>query len=95
MPLKPLRTKERLDEIKKHPRTAYLYAKYTLKEPWPMAESIIKKDAQTAALYAADVLKRRWPEAEPTIKQKEVTWSLYKNLLLLNDISMNNTNINE
>lgn len=95
MPLKPLRTKERLHEIKKHPRTAYLYAKYTLKGPWPMAESVIKKDAQTAALYAADVLKRRWPEAEPTIKQKEVTWSLYKNLLLLNGISMNNTEVNE
>jgi len=95
MPLKPLRTKERLDEIKKHPRTAYLYAKYTLKRPWPLGESVIMKDAQTAALYAADVLKRRWPEAEPTIKQKEVHWSLYKNLLFDNGISMINTVINE
>jgi hypothetical protein len=94
MPLKPLRTKERLQEIKKHPRTAYLYAKYTLKAPWPLGESVIKKDPQIAALYAAYVLKRRWPEAEPMIKQKEVHWSLYKNLLFEFGITTNNK-INE
>ena len=81
--------------ITKEPESAYLYASNILNRAWPEAEPYIMKDPFLAYKYARLVLKKRWPEAEPTIKQKEVTWSLYKNLLLLNDISMNNTDKNE
>ena len=74
MPLKPINTKERFEEVKKHPGLAYLYAKDTLKRRWPEVEPLIMAEPSFAALYARDVIKNRWVEAEPII-MKDYAWA--------------------
>jgi hypothetical protein len=67
MPLKPVNTKARLENLKKWPYHAFFIAKDTIKGRWPAAEPYIKDDARYAYFYAKDIIKGRWPEAEPVI----------------------------
>lgn len=67
MPLKPLKTKHRLEELKHNPIRAFNYALLTLKGRWPEAEPYIMQHASTAVNYANEILKQPWPEAEPYI----------------------------
>jgi hypothetical protein len=47
MPLKPIKTKERLERVKKDPGLAYYFAKDVIKERWPEAEPTIKQKEVT------------------------------------------------
>ena len=67
MPLKPINTKHRLEELKHNPKRAFNFALITLKGRWPEAEPYIMKDASSAVNYAHQILKQPWPEAEPYI----------------------------
>jgi len=68
MPLKPINTKERMQDVKNNPELAFRYAYKVLKKRWPAAEPIIMKHAKAAYNYAHEILKqKRWPEAEPYI----------------------------
>lgn len=78
MPLKPIKTKDRLDKVKHNPEKAVEYAFETIKGPWPEAEPFIMKHGRSAFLYALHVLKHRWPEAEPFIKKHKIMWSNYR-----------------
>jgi hypothetical protein len=63
--------------IKKSPREAYLYARYTIKDRWEEAEPYIMKSPMYAARYAKDVMRCKWEEAEPVIKRHIVWWYDY------------------
>ena len=78
MPLKPINTKERMQDVKNDPELAFRYAYKVLKKRWPAAEPIIMKHAGAAYDYAIYVLQKRWPEAEPTIKKDKIGWDSYK-----------------
>ena len=67
MPLKPINTKHRLEELKHNPKRAFFFALITLKGRWPEAEPYIMKDATSAVNYAHEILKQPWPGAEPYI----------------------------
>ena len=57
MPLKPINTKHRLEELKHNPRRAFYFALITLKGRWPEAEPYIMKDASAAVNYSHEILK--------------------------------------
>ncbi len=63
--------------IMKHPRYAYLYAKFVLERPWPEAEPYIMKESGIAYWYTKLVLKRPWPEAEPAIMKDPYHATVY------------------
>ena len=84
MPLKPIKTKDRLDVIKKDPQSAYLYSKKILNGRWTEAEPYIMQDPFYAYVYAKHVLKQRWPEAEPYI-MKNPTWAYQYALYVIKD----------
>ena len=68
--------------IMKHPRYAYLYAKFVLERPWPEAEPVIMKDPCYTYYYVKYVLNRPWPEAEPYImKDSFYAWWYASNIL--------------
>jgi len=67
MPLKPLKTKGRLEKIMRNPVAAAQYAIKVLQKKWPEAEPYILQDGWASCLYARSVIKRRWPEAEQAI----------------------------
>lgn len=78
MPLKPIKTKGRLNNIIKNPRAAIDFAINILKKRWPAAESVIMKDPFSAYNYANTVLKKtRWPEAEQYIMKDPDAAALY------------------
>ena len=80
MPLKPVNTKARLENLKKGPYHAYHIAKDTIKGRWPEAEPYIKNDARWAYFYARDIIKGKWPEAEPVIMNSR--WAVaYLNMI--------------
>lgn len=67
MPLKPIKTKDRLQKIKKDPLEVLNFCKYKLNGGrWPEAEPFIlkKRDPIWALFYARDIIQGRWPEAE-------------------------------
>jgi hypothetical protein len=64
MPLKPLKTKERLDALKNNPKALLAFCKDVLKAPWPEAEPYILKDTMVAMHYAYHVKQKLWPELE-------------------------------
>jgi len=70
MPLKPIKLKDRLQKIKKHPFDILNFCRDNLNNGrWPGAEPFILKneDPFWALAYARDVIQGRWPEAEPRI----------------------------
>ena len=73
MALKPIKTKDRLEKLKKDPKGASYYAFYVKKRRWPEAEPYIMKDPGVAIDYATKVIKHRWPEAEPYIMKDVYT----------------------
>jgi len=56
-----------LAAIASHPRYAYLYALYVIKDRWPEAEAAIASDPQYAYRYAIHVIKDRWTAGEAAI----------------------------
>ena len=68
MPLKPIKTKPRIEEIKNDPEKATMYAIYVLKRRWPAAEPLIAKNPLFALEYIEKLIQDKWPEAEPYIK---------------------------
>ena len=64
MNLKPLKTKERLNNLKNNPKRLYYFCRKVLKAPWPEAEPYILKDKFVAMHYAYHVKKKLWPELE-------------------------------
>ena len=80
MPLKSLKTKNRLENIKRNPKRAYLFAKNILKKRWPQAEPYIMKDGFWAYKYANDVMKELWPEAESSINKDKLASYFYHHL---------------
>lgn len=84
MPLKPIKTKDRLEQLKQNPLEAVEYAWRKFNDlRWPEAEPFIMKHPRAAANYAAFNLGERWPEAEPYIKKDKRAWMFYKNMLHL------------
>ena len=77
MPLKPIKTKSRIEEIKQQPKWAFRYALTNLNQRWPAAEPTIMKDPFWATEYAKHVIKGRWPEAEPMIMKNSVAKLIY------------------
>jgi len=77
MPLKPLKTKDRLEHIKKDPQKAVEFTRKVLKGRWPEAEPFIMKDPRSAYWYARFIIKDRWPEAEPYIMKDSLWANLY------------------
>ena len=77
MPLKPLKTKPRLDKMKHNAAQAYNYAMWVMKGRWPAAEPNIMKDSWAAYSYARDVIGDRWPEAEPVIMKNSAAAAYY------------------
>lgn len=79
MPLKPLKTKDRLEQLKQNPPGAVTYAWKTFDDRrWPEAEPFIMKHPEAACNYAVFNLHERWPEAEPYIKKDKKSWKFYK-----------------
>ena len=78
MPLKPIKTKDRLEQLKHNPLAAVKYAWKTLNGSWPEAEPFIMKHPQAAANYAVFNIHKRWPEAEPYIKKDKKIWKFYR-----------------
>lgn len=68
MPLKPIKTKPRIEEIKNDPEKATTYAIYTLGKRWPAAEPIIAKHPLFALDYIEKLIQDKWPEAESYVK---------------------------
>ena len=68
MPLKPIKTKPRIEQIKKDPEKATTYAIYTLGKRWPSAEPLIAKNPLSAMDYIEKLIQDKWPEAEPYVK---------------------------
>lgn len=73
MPLKPLKTKPRIEKIKNDPEKATMYATYTLGKRWPAAEPIIAKHPGFAIEYIEKLIQDKWPEAEPYVKNTPET----------------------
>ena len=67
MPLKPLKTKDRLNAVKMNAVAAYSYCRDVLERRWPEAEPYILKNAWYSVFYARDIMKAPWPAAEPEI----------------------------
>lgn len=68
MPLKPVKIKERFENLKKDPKGASNYAINVMKRRWPEAEPIIMKDPKNAIRYAFLLMRgNRWPELEKLI----------------------------
>lgn len=59
---------EALENIKRDPKHAMLYAKYILHDAWPEAEPYIAQDAKSSYYYA-DILDAPFPQGEPAILQ--------------------------
>ena len=78
MPLKPIKTKCRLEKIKDNPERVFWYAFNILEKRWPEVEPVIIKSPRNAYCYALHVIKGRWPEAEPFIEKNKNAWSYYK-----------------
>ena len=51
----------------KDPQTAYKYAMFVIRRPFPAGEAIIATDAKYSLYYAKNVLHRPWPKGEPAI----------------------------
>ena len=65
MPLKPIKTKDRLEQLKQNPLQAVKYAWRTFESrTWPDAEPYILKDTMVAMHYAYHVKQKLWPELE-------------------------------
>ena len=64
MPLKPIKTKSRLEAIMTNPGRASKFAVDVLGHRWPEAEPYILKDPFFAYYYALNVVKEKWPEYE-------------------------------
>jgi len=64
MPLKPINTKERFENLIKTPRGVVKYAHEHKKEPVPKLEHIILQDDLAIYWYAYYVLHQRWPRGE-------------------------------
>lgn len=80
MPLKPIKLKDRLQKIKKHPFDILNFCRYNLNGGrWPGAEPFILKykDPFWALMYARDIIQGRWPEAEPLIMKDAYVASRY------------------
>lgn len=77
MPLKPLKTKDRLNAVKMNAVAAYSYCRDVLERRWPEAEPYILKDAWHSVFYARDIMKAPWPAAEPEIMKWGVTAYVY------------------
>lgn len=68
MPLKPLKIKDRFENLKKDPKGASNYAINVMKRRWPEAEPTIMKDPKSAIRYAFLLMGgNRWPELEKLI----------------------------
>jgi len=67
MPLKPIKYKSRLENIKTDPEKAIKYCWSKIGGRWPEAEPYIMKDPKHAVSYASYIIGGRWPEAEPYI----------------------------
>lgn len=79
MPLKPIKTKDRLEQLKQNPLQAVEYAWRKFDDRrWPQAEGIIIKHPEAAANYAIFNTHERWPEAEPLIKKDKEIWKYYR-----------------
>jgi hypothetical protein len=79
MPLKPIKTKDRLEQLKQNPLQAVKYAWRTFESrTWPEAEPFIMKHPQAAANYAIFNTHERWPEAEQYIKKDKILWKYYR-----------------
>lgn len=84
MPLKPIKTKDRLEQIKQNPLAATKYAWRTFdSRRWPEAEPFIIEHPEAAASYAIFNLHKRWPEAEPSIKKDKKIWKYYRHFFQL------------
>lgn len=70
----------------------YLYAAYTLKFRWTVAEHILLRDPYWATHYAIQVIKGRWPEAEHCILQEEEKNNILRSLYLKNCYNTGNVN---
>lgn len=77
MPLKPLKTKERLDSLKNDPSALYKFCRDVLKAPWPEAEPYILKDKRAAMGYAYYVKQKLWPELEAILDGDINNTSIY------------------
>jgi lambda repressor-like predicted transcriptional regulator len=64
---KPAELKKREKVLARDPKTAFYYAAYVLKKPWPAGEAAIAKDAGWAYEYADYVLKKPFPAGEAAI----------------------------
>ena len=76
MPLKPIKTKQRILADGMTAEKAVNVAKM-IKTRWPEAEPIILKDPYSAYEYAKEIIKGRWPEAEPTISKNSLAAYYY------------------
>lgn len=84
MPLKPIKTKDRLEQLKHNPVAAVKYAwKKFDSRRWPEAEPFIITHPEAAANYAIFNTHERWPEAEPTIKKDKKIWNYYRHFFQL------------
>ena len=83
MPLKPIKTKQRIfaDEITAQ-KAVDIARK--LKTRWPKMEPLILKHPETAYKYAIFVINDRWPEAEPVILQDYTIANYYAYNILRN-----------
>jgi hypothetical protein len=73
MPLKPINTKERFENLIKTPRGVVTYAQHK-KEPVPELEHIILQDDLAIYWYAYYVLHQRWPKGEQKLLKGTNIW---------------------
>ena len=73
MPLKPINTKERFENLIKNPRGVVTYAQHK-KEPVPELEHIILQDDLAIYWYAYYVLQKRWPKGEQKLLKGSIPW---------------------
>lgn len=83
MPLKPIKTKQRIFADGIDAEKAVKVA-MKLKTRWPKMEPLILKHPETAYKYAMYVIKGRWSEAEPVILQNN-TFANYYAFHVIND----------
>ena len=86
MPLKPIYTKERFDNLIKDPRGIVTYAQHK-KEPVPELEHIILQEDLAIYWYAYYVLHHRWPKGEQKLLKGTESWS--PNSFVLNQYAKN------
>lgn len=67
MPLKPIKTKSRLETIMTDPKRSSKFAVDVLGHRWPEAEPYILKDPFYSYYYALNIVKERWPELEKVL----------------------------